>query len=98
MGKQLNGKIVAPFKKDWLRLQKVVSNSESENLDAILINHFKSKQNTKHQRVRKVYSLPIITGQGKLLFARKSWDNNRTLQILNDSDSRKIDNKTKDTS
>ncbi len=52
---------------------------------------FKKKEQRKelHEKVRKVFSLPVKTSQGKILVARRSWQNNKTYQVINDSDPRK---------
>lgn len=86
-------KLTLPVKKAWERL---VDEWEKSTLadDAFLKQFFRepgSKQ--PHEKVRKVFSLPVKTGEGKILLKRNSWNGKDTFQIVNDSDSRKVDTK-----
>ena len=54
---------------------------------------FKIKKIKKHQKVRKVFSLPVVDTQGVFLQKRKSWNGEYIYQIQNDSDSQKDNNK-----
>ena len=67
--------------------------AEGESFDRFLRSYFRSPVKHSHQRARKVFSLPVLTGQGKFMLRRKSWKGNHTFQIVNDSDSRGPDNK-----
>ena len=104
----VNGKIILPAKMEWKRCQKEwerlkqskkwKQQEEKEEFNKFLTKHFlcnKREKNKKvtHQKVRKAFSLPVVTGQGKLLLKRKSWNGGLTYQIVNDSDSRSPDNK-----
>lgn len=83
------GTVHLPFKQEWQKLygewQKTTIKNDYEFLKAF----FGVTNNTKqHNKIRKDFSLPISTAEGKFLMQRKSWDNKPIYQILNDSDSR----------
>ena len=62
--------------------------------DAFLKRFFREPESKSlHEKVRKVFSLPIKTGEGKILLKRKSWNGKDIFQIVNDSDSRTVDTK-----
>ncbi|APD50479.1 type II-B CRISPR-associated RNA-guided endonuclease Cas9/Csx12 [Francisella hispaniensis] len=83
------GKIELPFKTEWQRLYLEWQNTTIKDNYEFLKSYFSVKNATKqHKKVRKDFSLPISTNEGKLLVKRKTWDNNFIYQILNDSDSR----------
>ncbi|MBF8998049.1 hypothetical protein IPF31_03535 [Francisella tularensis] len=83
------GKITLPFKKEWQRLYLEWQNTTIKDDYEFLKSFFNVKSITKlHKKVRKDFSLPISTNEGKFLVKRKTWDNNFIYQILNDSDSR----------
>ncbi|AJJ46981.1 type II-B CRISPR-associated RNA-guided endonuclease Cas9/Csx12 [Francisella tularensis subsp. novicida] len=83
------GKITLPFKKEWQRLYREWQNTTIKDDYEFLKSFFNVKSITKlHKKVRKDFSLPISTNEGKFLVKRKTWDNNFIYQILNDSDSR----------
>ena len=89
-------KITFPAKAEWEKLG---------NMGEKYRDFFKSNPNFSHphQHVRKQYSLPVITNEGKFMLERKAWHGedinqvyyylNGTRQIINDSDSRSNNNK-----
>lgn len=89
--------IELPVRSEWVNLlnaweQKKKSN---EGSDDFLRNYF-NKSNTaehKHQKVRKVFSLPVANELGHFLQKRQSWNGDDSYQISADSDSRKDNNK-----
>ncbi len=89
---KLNGKtykITLPVKKEWENL--VNKWRESEQDDDFLRKFFEGSQKKQpHEKVRKVFSLPVKTREGKMLVKRKSWDGEDIFQIVNDSDSREV--------
>ena len=87
--------ITLPVKKQWEECLRVWQEKEASGISfaQFLREHFKSHTKDPHQKVRKVFSLPVLTGQGKLMLQRKSWNGGHTYQIVNDSDSRSPDNK-----
>ena len=83
------GEINLPLKKEWQNLKYEWQNSDIKDKDEFLKSYFEFKFNTKqHKKVRKYFSLPVITREGKFLVKRKSWNNDFTYQILNNSDPR----------
>ena len=56
-------------------------------------NRDKNNAQNKHQKVRKMFSLPVVTGEGYTLQKRKSWNKQDVFQIWSDSDSRTDGNK-----
>lgn len=96
LGKETNfqtKQLTLPIKADWQHLVDEWRGTDLEDT-AFLRRFFKIPDNKKsHEKVRKVFSLPIKTGEGKILLKRNSWDGKDIFQIVNDSDSRKIDAK-----
>ncbi len=87
---QIPKNLTLPVRNEW---QRLVHEWEKTNLEdgAFLRRFFRepeSKQN--HEKVRKVFSLPIKTGEGKFLLKRNSWNGEDIFQIVNDSDSREV--------
>ncbi len=86
--------IILPLERAWGNLKKEWEKAEKQNIDFndFLRSYFGNKaKRISHQKVRKVFSLPIVTtSEGKFLIKRKSWNGKDILQILNDSDPRKI--------
>ena len=92
--KHNNIKCDFPSQKQWKNLfNKWSEKPETQNDNNFLKNFFNTTNHENHEKVRKVFSLPIITAEGKLLIKRKSWNNQSIFQIVNDSDSRKVDTK-----
>ncbi len=85
--------LTLPLKNEWSRL--IDNWMKSPNLEdgEFLRIYFKSKFKQPHQKLRQVYSLPVKSNQGHVLLKRNSWNNKPIFQIVNDSDSRKIDAK-----
>ena len=83
-------KISLPVKKEWEKLVREWEKSESD--DEFLRKYFEGKHKGRqpHEKVRKVFSLPIKTDEGKILVKRKSWNEEDIFQIVNDSDSREV--------
>ena len=80
--------------KNWRSYsEKIDKDQESIHFNRFLSDFFRKDHQQAHQKVRGVYSLPIITGEGRILLQRKRWDQGYLYQIINDSDSRSIDNK-----
>ena len=83
------GKVYLPYMQEWQNLYDSwidLNNKEDNNF---LKNYFNVSNNTKHHyKIRKDFSLPISSAQGKFLVKRKTWDNQYIYQILNDSESR----------
>ncbi len=94
---KINKTILFPAKKEWIDCQKKWQAAEKKGkpFNGFLRSYFQcQQQHDGHQKARKNFSLPVVvTGQGKLLVSRQSWDGRRTAQILNDSDSRSPGNK-----
>lgn len=90
------GEIELPTKSDWERLiERFRENCRKHDAHRALRECFPTEavHRHKHRRARKVFSLPVITGEGKILLRRSSWTGRPIYQVINDSDSRKDDNK-----
>ena len=90
---QISNKLTLPVKYEW---QKLVDEWKGTNLkdDAFLKEFFNISSNKNdHEKVRKFFSLPIQTKEGKILLKRYSWEKKNIFQIVNDSDSRTVDAK-----
>ena len=86
-------KLALPAKREWQRLVDEWEKTDLEN-DDFLRQFFRvSESRQSHEKVRKVFSLPIKTGEGKILLKRRSWNGEDIFQIVNDSDSRTVDAK-----
>ncbi len=87
--------IFLPAKKEWIDCREKWQAAEKtgQAFEDFLRIYFKSQQQHAHQKARKVFSMPVVVGEGKFLIGSKSWDGKRTAQILNDSDSRITNNK-----
>ena len=87
--------VTLPVKRQWESCLEAWRKSEAngESFEKFLRSHFSSSAKHSHQKARKVFSLPVLTGQGKFMLRRKSWQGDHTFQIVNDSDSRGPDNK-----
>ncbi len=89
--------ITLPVKKQWQDCwdawEREKDLFKDKDFKEFLKNYFKPPHTLSHQKVRKVFSLPTLSKEGKILMRRKSWTGNYTYQIVNDSDSRKDDNK-----
>ena len=87
--------IILPAKYEWRKLASRWHEQENSGIDFdnFLQKYFAPQNKMPHQKVRKKFSLPILTTQGRFLLKRKSWNSGATYQIINDSDSRKVDNK-----
>ena len=90
---QIHKHITLPAREEWKRLIDVWEKTQLE--DNVFLKCFFKVPETKspHEKVRKVFSLPVKSGQGKFLIKRNSWDGNSIFQVVNDSDSRKVDAK-----
>ena len=102
-----NNKVIIPVKKEWQRLKREWDKSERADFKLFLKKYFASAKKPSgqktnkdsdqrrypHQKVRKDFSLPVITQQGMFLIKRGSWNGSSIFQIQNDSDSRSMDNK-----
>jgi len=88
-------RITLPAKKEWENCLAAWQEHEAQGVPfgRFLRKYFKSRTKGSHQKVRKEFSLPILTGQGKFMVRRKSWKGGYIYQIVNDSDSRGPDNK-----
>ena len=88
-------RITLPVKRQWESCLKAwrKADAKGESFESFLRNYFSSSAKHSHQKARKVFSLPVMTGQGKFMLQRKSWQGGHTFQIVNDSDSRGPDNK-----
>ena len=88
-------KITLPAKQQWKNCLDawLKEKAEAESFDSFLQDYFRSHVSHPHQKSRKVFSLPVLTKQGKIMLQRKSWQGNNIFQIVNDSDSRGSDNK-----
>ena len=94
---KVDGEIVClPVKMRWLKCNKdwLEQKRKGESFDNFLRKNFQSSvEKHSHQKARKVFSLPVLTGQAKMLLKRKSWYGDHTFQVVNDSDSRNLGNK-----
>ena len=86
-------RLTLPIKADWQRLVDAWRETDLE--DSIFLRQFFRVPDNKrsHEKIRKEFSLPIKTGEGKILLKRNSWNGKDIFQIVNDSDSRKVDAK-----
>lgn len=93
--KVYNKDIHLPVKEQWENCNEKWKEKEKLEwtFEEFLHWYFKSHTNGDHQKVRKVFSLPVLTNEGKLMMRRKSWSGDYIYQVMNDSDSRKPDNK-----
>jgi hypothetical protein len=74
---------------EWQNLYDSWIDSNNKEDNNFLKNYFNVSNNTKHHyKIRKDFSLPISSAQGKFLVRRKSWDSKFTYQILNNADPR----------
>lgn len=85
--------LILPVKCEWSRLVDKWAKSQNKDDSKFLKDYFNTRDRQTHQRHRQVYSLPIKSDQGHILIKRNSWNNKPIYQIVNDSDSRKIDAK-----
>ena len=82
-------KLILPVKREWESLVENWSESNSPSDSEFLNQYFNVSSSTKkHEKVRKVFSLPTITSEGKFLIRRNDWRGKSIYQIVNDSDSR----------
>ena len=90
-----DGNVTLPSKKQWERCLEEWETQERKGVsfDTFLHSYFKPHIKNPHQKTRKIFSLPILTGQGKMMLRRKAWTGDYIYQIVNDSDSRSPDNK-----
>ena len=73
-------------------IEDEASNITTTNIDDFLREQLigaTQQENRKHKKARCVFSLPLVTGEGKLLQKRSSWNGENIYQITNDSDHRK---------
>ncbi len=90
--------IILPCKHSWERLKEAweaQKTKEDINFQSFLKKYFQhtAASPMRHQKTRKVFSLPIKTTDGKFLLQRNSWTGRGVFQILEDSNSRSINNK-----
>ena len=85
----INKQITLPAKHEWEKLQQAWEKKDKQKdntfkgfLESHFLNEGASKEHA-HQKVRKVFSLPVVTSHGALLQSRKSWDKKQILQISN---------------
>ena len=90
---QISLNLTLPVREEWKRLIDKWEKTGLEDHD--FLKYFFKVPETKppHQKVRKVFSLPVKSGEGKFLIKRNSWNGEGIFQIVNDSDSRKLDTK-----
>ena len=79
-------KVILPIYNEWEKLKKELEVAEDpeQNLQDFLSksNFFKNKQISGfHNKTRKVFSLPTVTGIGNIRIKRKSWNGNNIIQI-----------------
>ena len=90
---QISLNLTLPVREEWKRLIDKWEKTGLEDHD-FLKNFFKVPETKPpHEKVRKVFSLPVKSGEGKFLIKRNSWNGEDIFQIVNDSDSRKLDTK-----
>jgi len=92
-------RISIPAMAEWQRLKDAWKNDDDDFLE----NHFlgracaeqdrDKKRKNRHQKKRRVFSLPVVSTVGHFLQKRNAWNNQAVHQILADSDSREDGNK-----
>ena len=91
--------LTLPVEKQWDRLHKDWKEKRNQNpklsLKDFLKDHliFKNQKYHQHQKVRKMFSLPVPTKGGHTLQKRTSWNKKPIYQIWSDSNSKKDGNK-----
>ena len=86
--------VIHPVEKDWRTIKKAWDEYSDNDFRNFLKGYFSNTAGKHdHQKVRKSFSLPVITQQGKMLVRKRSWNGKETFQILNDADPRKDGNK-----
>lgn len=86
--------IELPYRKAWEDCWKAWKEKASGDFQQFLREYFVGKRVRRtHERARKVFSLPVKTSQGSFLIREKNWQGGYTYQIVNDADSRKVENK-----
>lgn len=78
--------VLLPFYHDWVKLKDAMEKTDTtQNLQDFLGLYFANtcKEN-KHQKVRKKYSLPIISTIGSIRLRRESWDGKNIYQVTGD--------------
>ena len=83
--KFIKDKIIMPFYNDWQKLKSEFDEADpNQNLQEFLKNCslFQNEITHDHKKVRKVYSLPMLTGIGNIRLRRKTWDNNTIIQTV----------------
>ena len=78
--------ILLPVYHDWVRLHQQLLKAPNEREFYHFVKHcplFKNKQLTNtHNKVRKVFSLPVKSDVGSIRLKRKSWDKTTAIQIV----------------
>lgn len=92
-----------PARQEWEKLAKAweeakekYQKEEQSDFNEFVRDYFMKREKAKknnHQKVRKVFSLPIPVSDGIYLQSRRSWNQQEIYQISKDSDSRKDGNK-----
>ena len=78
--------ILLPAYYEWIKLKDMLDGERDKNkpLQVFLkdCNLFATKQKTSHQKVRKVYSLPVMSGIGNIRLKRKAWHGDTIIQTV----------------
>ena len=93
--KKFGKAIILPYLNNWQDCQNAWKNRKKDGIsfEDFIHDYFSTLHKHGHQKVRKVFSLPVKTGEGRFLLKRRGWDNTHVFQIINDSDSRSMENK-----
>ena len=86
-------KLEVPAKNEWVKIVQCWEEAAAQNNDGFLREYFLKSRKNAHEKIRRVFSLPVVTTEGKILLKRKSWNRKDIFQIVNDSDSRMINTK-----
>ena len=78
--------VLLPVYDDWVKLKKTMLKEENDQkLNVFLSKYFESTNSkNKHQKVRKNFSLPVVSTIGSIRLRRKSWDGKNIYQVTGD--------------
>ncbi|QUE30581.1 type II-B CRISPR-associated RNA-guided endonuclease Cas9/Csx12 [Francisella philomiragia] len=82
----VKSEILLPVYNDWIKLKKAMQKADmNQNLHDFLSMYFITTNfKNKHQKVRKNFSLPVVSTIGTIRIRRKSWDGSDIYQVTGD--------------
>lgn len=82
----VKSEILLPVYNDWIKLKKAMQKADmNQNLHDFLSMYFiTTNLKNKHQKVRKNFSLPVVSTIGTIRIRRKSWDGSDIYQVIGD--------------